>query len=228
MRKTIFPWLDREFISLSGVGRGSGSVEQQTEELFERFETELRASDLSLENTVRTRMFGADKEARELATSARAKILSGKRKAASSSYISASHFNSDARMALDLLAMRPSRPGAKREPVDFEPPRAYIAQLRYDSVAFVSGFTSELDLLEAQVPAILADIDDALRAASTSWKHVVRLSFYVSRSQNLEVLKNLLRAANRLELSKIEFEFVDGFARDKGLLEAEATALIPG
>ena len=228
MRKTIFSWLDREFILLSGEGRGSGSVEQQTEELFERFETELRAADLSLENTVRTRIFGTDKEARELATSARAKILSGKRKAASSSYISVSHFNSNARVALDLFAMRPLRPAAKREPVDFEPPRAYIAQLRYDSVAFVSGFTSELDRLEAQVPAVLADIDDALKAASTSWKHVGRLSVYVSRTQNLEVLKNLLRDANRLELSKIEFEFVDGFARDKGLLEAEPTALIPG
>ena len=58
MRKTIFPWLDREFILLSGEARGSGSVEQQTEDLFERFETELRASNLSLENTVRTRIFG--------------------------------------------------------------------------------------------------------------------------------------------------------------------------
>ena len=228
MRKAIFPWLDREFILLSGEGRESGSVEQQTKELFERFEAELRASNLSLENTVRTRMFGADKEARELATSARAKILSGKRKAASSSYISVSHFSSNARVALDLLAMRPSRPDAKREPVDFEPPRGYIAQLRYDSIAFVSGFTSELDRLEAQVPAVLADIDDALKAASTSWKHVARLSVYVSRTQNLEALKKLLRDANRLELSKTEFEFVDGFARDKGLLEAEPTALIDG
>ena len=169
MRKTIFNWMDREFILLSGEARESGSVEQQTNDLFERFETELRASNLSLENTVRTRIFGADKEARELATHARAKILSGKRKAASSSYISASHFDSNARVALDLLAMRPSRPGAAREPVDFEPHRTYIAQLRYDSVAFVSGFTSELDRLEDQVPAVLADIDNALKAASTSW-----------------------------------------------------------
>lgn len=228
MRKTIFSWLDREFILLSGEARESGSAEQQTNGLFERFETELRASNLSLENTVRTRIFGADKEARELATHARAEILSGKRKAASSSYISASHFDSNARVALDLLAMRPSLPGAAREPVDFEPPRTYISQLRYDSVAFVSGFTSELEGLEAQLPAVLADIDDALKAASTSWRHVARLSVYVSRTQNLEVLKNLLREANRLDLSKTEFEFVDGFARDKGLLEAEPTALISG
>lgn len=104
----------------------------------------------------------------------------------------------------------------------------YISWLRYDSVTFVSGYTSELDRLEDQVSAVLGDIDNALKAASTSWNHVARLSVYVSRTQNLEVLKNLLREANRLELSKTEFEFVDEFARDKGLLEAEPTALIAG
>jgi enamine deaminase RidA (YjgF/YER057c/UK114 family) len=228
MRKIIFPWLDREFILLSGQARGSGTVEHQTDELFQRFEAELRASQLSLEDTVRTRIFGADKEARELATSARAKILTGKRKAASSSYIWESHFDCHSRVALDLFAMRPSGRTAEREAVEFEPARAYISQLRYDSVAFVSGFTSELDRLEDQVPAVLADVDEALKAASRSWQHVAKLSVYLSRSQSLELLKELLRKVNRLDLARIEFEFVDGFARDKGLLEAEATASIAG
>ena len=228
MRKIIFPWLGREFILLSGEARGSGTVEEQTDELFERFEAELRVSQLTLEDTVRTRIFGADREARELATSARAKILFGKRKAASSSYISASHFDCDSRVALDLFAMRPSGRSAEREAVEFEPPRGYISRLRYDSVAFVSGFTSELDRLEDQVPAVLADIDEALKSASTSWQHIAKLSVYLSRSQSPELLKELLRKANQLDLARIEFEFVDGFARDKGLLEAEATALIAG
>ena len=228
MRKIIFRWLDREFILLLGEARGSGTVEQQTCELFERFESELRASNLSLENTVRTRIFAADKDARELATSARAKILSGKRKAASSSYISASQFDSNSRVALDLFAMRPSGRTAEREAVEFEPARAYVSQLRYDSVAFVSGFTSELDRLEDQVPAVLSDIDEALKTALTSWKQVAKLSVYLSRTQSLELLKELLRKADRLDLTRIEFEFVDGFARDNGLLEVEATALIGG
>lgn len=169
MRKTTFPWLEQRIHIAFGEARGSGSVEQQTHELFERFETELRASNLSLEDTVPTRLFAADKEARELATYARSKILSGKRKAASSSLISASHFDSNARVALDLLAMRPSRPETERQPVDFEPSRMYISWLRYDSVTFVSGYTSELDRLEDQVSAVLGDIDNALKVASTSW-----------------------------------------------------------
>ena len=92
----------------------------------------------------------------------------------------------------------------------------------------MSGFTSELPCLEDQVPAVLGDIEEALKTASTSWKHAVKLSVYLSRRQNLKLLKELLREANRLDLARTEFEFVDGFARDKGLLEAEATALIGG
>lgn len=225
MRKRIFSWLGREFISLSGEAR-AGSVEEQANGLFRRFEEELKKSNLSLEDTVRTRIWGANKEARDLATTARSKILTGIRKAASSSYISASHFDSSARVALDLLAMRPSRSDADREPVEFVPARLYISQLRYDSVAFVSGITSEADRLENQVPQVFADIDSELKAASTSWNQVDKVSVYLSRTQNLDVLKNLLRKANRLDLDKIEFEFVDGFARGKGLLEAEATALV--
>jgi enamine deaminase RidA (YjgF/YER057c/UK114 family) len=226
MRKIIFSWLGREFMSLYGEARPSGSIEQQTTDLFQRFEAELRAFNLTLEDTVRTRIFGIDKEARDLATHARAKILTGRRKAASSSYVSASHFDSNARVALDLIAMRPSSSSADREPVDFNPPRLYISWLRYDSIAFVSGFTSEADRLEEQVVAIVRDIDNVLQAASTHWKRVVKISVYLSRSQNIDVVKNLLDKTNRLDVDKTEFELVDGFARDKGLLEIEPTALI--
>lgn len=127
-----------------------------------------------------------------------------------------------------MFAMRPSGRTAEREAVEFEPARAYISQLRYDSLTFVSGYTSELDRLEDQVPAVLADIDEALKTALTRWKHVAKLSVYLSRSQSLELLKELLRKANRLDLARIEIEFVDGFARDKVLFEAEATASIAG
>jgi enamine deaminase RidA (YjgF/YER057c/UK114 family) len=76
------------------------------------------------------------------------------------------------------------------------------------------------------VAAIVSDIDNVLQAASTNWKRVVKVSVYLKRSQNIDVLKNLLAKTNRLDADKTEFELVDGFARDKGLLEIEPTALI--
>jgi enamine deaminase RidA (YjgF/YER057c/UK114 family) len=122
--------------------------------------------------------------------------------------------------------MRPSRPAADRQPVEFDPPRLYISQLRYDSVVFVSGFTAEADGLEKQVSEVLGDLKDALKLASTSWEQVVRVSVYLSRTQSVDGLRNFLRKGNRFDLAKMEIEFVDGFAREKGLLEVEVTALI--
>ena len=226
MRKTIFSWLGREFVSVSGEARPQASVVEETNELFQRFERELRESGLSLENTVRTRIWAADREARNLATVARSKILTGRSKAASSSYIFANHFDSGAKVALDLLAMRPSRPGAERQIVEFEPPRNYLCHLRYDSVVFVSGFTSEADRLEDQVPEVLAALGDALKNASSSWAQVVKLSIFLSKTEKLDFLKALLAKANALELPKMQFAFVNGFSREPSLLEAEATALV--
>jgi enamine deaminase RidA (YjgF/YER057c/UK114 family) len=226
MRKTIFSWLDREFILLTGEARASGSVEEQTTDVFRRFERELKELNLTLEHTVRTRIWGADKDARVTATTVRSNILTGKGKAASSSYISPGHFDSAAKVALDLLAMRPSHPAADRHPVEFEPPRLYISQLRYDSVLFVSGFTAEADGLEKQVSEVLVDLEDALKLASTGWEQVVGVSVYLSRTQSVDGLRNLLRRANRFDLAQMKIEFVDGFAREKALLEVEVTALI--
>jgi enamine deaminase RidA (YjgF/YER057c/UK114 family) len=209
---------------LSGEAREPASVEEQTAGLFRRFERELGEFDLSLEHTARTRIWAADKEARIVATAVRAEILNGKRKAASSSYISPGHFDSAAKVALDLLAMRPSHKAADRHPVEFEPSRLYISQLRYDSVVFVSGFTSEADGLEKQVSEVLVDLDDALKLASTHWEQVVKVSVYLSRTESVDGLRDLLRKANRFDPAKMEIEFVDGFARERGLLEIEVTA----
>ena len=75
MQKRIFFWLDRECIELSAAARPTASVEEETNSLFRSFEQELKADGLSLENTVRTRLWGRDREARNLGTAARSKIL---------------------------------------------------------------------------------------------------------------------------------------------------------
>ena len=227
MQNKIYSWLDREFIELSGEAHPAASVEDETNDLFRRFEDELKAHGMSLQNTVRTRVWGRDTEARTLATAARSKILTGSVKAASSSYISPRRFDSDARVALDLLAMRPFRPDAERRPVEFEPPRNYLCYLRYDNVVFLSGYTSAADGLENQVPQILAAVANGLVAAGTNWGNMVKLSLFLHRSQKIEVLKELLvKAPFSTDISKAEFGFVEGYAGDKSLLEVEATALI--
>src|SRR5213594_243366 len=96
MREKIFQWLGKEFISLSGEGKPTVSPADQARELFGRFDGELRALGLSLDNTVRTRLWGRDRESRDRGSPERANILSGKARSASSSFISPGYFDSDA------------------------------------------------------------------------------------------------------------------------------------
>jgi enamine deaminase RidA (YjgF/YER057c/UK114 family) len=148
------------------------------------------------------------------------------RRAASSSFISREWFDSDATAGLELLAMRPINSGAERRPVDFEPARNYLRYLRYDSVLFYSGFTSYAPTLEEQVPDVLRTLANAFDVSGASWSKVVKLSILLDRTQNLEVLRNLLAQGPKADVPEVEVSFVDGFAGEKYLLEIEATALI--
>ena len=154
MKTRYFCWLDREFIEISAEGRAGAPADVATAELFQDFEAELKGHGLSLDYTARIRVWGRDKDARTLATAARSKILSGNRKAASSSFISSEWFDSNGTAGLELLAVRPVNPNPERRPVDFQPARNYLCYLGYESVLFFSGFTSDAVTLEEQVPDV--------------------------------------------------------------------------
>lgn len=225
METKLFSWLGREFVEICGEAQAGASVESATAELFQKFADTLTPLGLSLDNTVRIRVFGLDRQARTDATLARSKILSGNRRAASSSFISQEWFDSTGSGGLELLAMRPLSFSAQRHPVDFEPPRNYLCYLEYDSVLFFSGFTSEAPTLERQVSEVLATLDGVFARAKTDWTKVVKLSLLLQRGSNLDSVKRVLAEAGRLSGPEIEFSFVDGFAGEKYLVEIEATAL---
>jgi len=226
MKTKLFTWLGREFVEIVGEGRAGAAPESAVNELFQQFESELKSYGLSLDNTARIRVWGRDREARTPATAARSKILSGKRKAASSSFISRDWFDSAATAGLELLAMRPSGPAAERRPVDFEPARNYLCYLDYDGLSFFSGFTSEASALEKQVVEVLATIGAALTRARMDWSHVVKLSAILQRGHDLQIVRRELASVGHMNIPEIEFSFVDGFAGEKYLLEIEATAVI--
>ena len=226
MRKKIFLRYGREFVALSCDGRPGGTVAEEAQDLFQRVDKELRELSLALENTVRIRIWGRDKEARILATAERSRILTGKAKASSSSYICPEHFNSNARVALDLIAMRTANPGLQRNPVEYDPPRKYIRYLIYDSFAFLSGITSAGPNLDNQLAEILTEIEGSLTDCGTSWDKVPSASFYLHRSQKVELLRGLLEKKRRVGIAQMEFCFVDGFASEGRLVEVEVTAKI--
>ena len=226
MRKKIFYWLGKEFVALSCEGKAEATAAREAREIFRRLDEELRGMGLSLENTVRTRLWGRDRESRNLGSDERVKILSGKARSASSSYISPSHFDSNARVALDLLAMKPSRSGLEKTLKEYEPPIVPLRYLAYDSVVFLSGVTAVLPALPDQLADILPRIAASLTDAGSSWDKAVKVSFFLHRSQKLEILKELFQRTVKANIPRTEYAFVDGYSAEGKLVEIEVTAAI--
>src|SRR5262245_50484299 len=183
MRKRIFTWLGREFIELSGEAKPAASATVEAQELFNRFNDELKSRGLSLDHTVRSRLWGHDRESRDLGSTERVRILSGKARSASSSYIAPSHFDSAAKVALDLLALRPSNLGLQKRIVEYDPPIVPIRFLVYDSIVVLSGVTTVLPTLEEQLNNIIPRITGSLADGGSSWAKVARVTVHHHVSQ---------------------------------------------
>lgn len=224
MRKTIFRWLGREFVALSSEAKPGATATEEAREIFGRFENELRGMGLGLEHTVRTRLWGRDRQSRDLGSEERVKKLSGKARSVSSSYIAPVHFDSGASVALDLLTMRPSRGNLEKRLKEYDPPIVPLRYLVYDSILFLSGVTVVLPTLEEQVPTILQRIQDSLKDAGSSWEKAVKISFFLHRSQNPDSLKKLFQQTVRVEIPQSEYAFVDGYSAEGKLVEIEVTA----
>jgi len=226
VRKKIFTWLGREFIELAGEAKPAANATVEAQELFGRFDRELRSHGLSLDHTVRSRLWGRDRASRDLGSTERVKILSGKARSASSSYIAPGHFDSAANVAVDLLALRPSTTSAQKHIVEYDPPIVPIRFLVYDSVVVLSGVTTVLPTLAEQFDNIFPRIAASLADAGSSWDKVARVSFYMHRSQALENLKTLFRRHVTAKIPQMEYCFVDGYSSEGKFCEVEVTAQV--
>jgi enamine deaminase RidA (YjgF/YER057c/UK114 family) len=226
MRKRIFSWLGKEFVELSGEANAAATATEEAHELFGRFARELQSHGLSLDNTVRSRLWGRDRESRDQGSNERVKILAGKARSASSSYIAPIHFDSNAKVAIDLLAMRPSRSNAEKFLKEYDPPIVPLRYLIYDSVVVLSGVTTVLATLDEQLDNILPRIEDSLKSAGSSWDRVMKVSFFLHRSQRVETLKELFSTRVTAKIPAMEYAFVDGYSSEGKLCEVEVTATL--
>jgi enamine deaminase RidA (YjgF/YER057c/UK114 family) len=226
MQKRIFSWLGKEFVEISGEAKPATTATEEARELFQRFNQELQTHGLSLDNTVRSRLWGRDRESRDQGSNERVKALSGKARSASSSYIAPIHFDSDAKVAIDLLAMRPSRPDAEKVLKEYNPPIVPLRYLIYDSIVVLSGVTAVLATLDEQLDNILPRIEDSLKNANSSWDRVAKVSFFLQRSRKIETLKELFSSRVTAKIPAMEYSFVDGYSSEGKLCEVEVTATL--
>jgi enamine deaminase RidA (YjgF/YER057c/UK114 family) len=224
VRKRIFNWLGREFVELSGEAKPAANATIEAQEIFRRFDQELRGHGLSLDHTVRTRLWGRDRESRDLGSNERVKVLSGKARSASSSYIALGHFDSDAKVALDMLAMRPGQPSATKRIVEYDPPIAPIRFLTYENVVVLSGVTTVLPTLAEQFDNILPRIAGSLKDAGSAWDRVALVSFYLHRSQTVDNVRTLFARQVTAAIPRLEYVFVDGYSSEGKFCEVEVTA----
>ncbi|MGH6770163.1 MAG: hypothetical protein ACRECO_14195 [Xanthobacteraceae bacterium] len=225
MRAREFNWLGQRFLYLNLEAEPGGSLESQSHALFERAGRELAARSLSItENVVRTRVFGRTSEARDVVSGVRGTTFTGQARAATSSYISPAHLTT-ADVALDLFAMAAPTEGVPRKVTEMEPMQPFIRHLVWGPFVFHAGMTNEhVPTLNEQCAEILPRAGERLKENGCDWKNVVRVSFFLHRSQTPEALFAAARAAAPVPLDNAEVELVDGYSRPGKLVEIEVTA----
>lgn len=194
MRSRVYYAFGRQFVVLSGEGDPSLPPGEATAGLLQRIASELNGLGLSLDNTIRTRLWGRTREDR------------------------------DGGSALDLIALCPSQPGLEKRIVEYEPPIVPLRYLVYDGFVVLSGVTAVLPDLLSQVSEILDLIEGSLKDAGVSWGQVTEVGACLHRSRPLEALESLLRPRLPYDTARIGFSFADGYSTPGKLVEIEVTA----
>ena len=225
MRKRVFNWQGQGFVYLGLEGQPGKPVDQQAKGLFDRAAAELKTLGLALDkNVVRSRVFGRTREARDTISEVRGRTFTGQARAATSSFISPAHFDSQADVALDLYAMSPPGSGT-REVTEHKPPQPFIRHLTWGPLVFLAGMTCEqYPSLKQQYEDILPRAGGLLKEVGCDWRNVVRISFFLHKEQDPDALLTGVAKTVPVPLDNAEVEFVEGYSRPGKLVEIEITA----
>ena len=224
MKLSVLNWLDWEFVEVRCEAQSGKTAAEQGDAVFDQARAALKSQGLTLSNTVRSRVFGVDRPARDAVSNSRFAALKGNDRAASSSYIAPKHFSSKALVALDLIAVRP-RPDVAKVIKEDNPPKPPICYITLGPLLVLSGNTSELPTLKEQVTQdILPRVDTYLKEGGSSWKQVVNVSCYMHESQKPEELRAHFKTIANPFPVRFEIFFVEGFSSPGKLVEVEVTA----
>lgn len=213
-------------IGLSGEGIPGLTPADQLAGLLDAFDKRLRQDGLALENAVRHRLWTRDRRARDESNDIRARLISGNRRCATSSFIDRDRFASAGDVAIELWAQYPAST-QRRRLVDFDPPRRYAHYLVQDGVFHLSGMAEPGATLDAQFDNAFGEVIRAMEMEKVAWPDVLSASLFVERGQGEpRWMMERFRKAAGAELPFVECEAVDGLASVDKHLEIEITARI--
>jgi enamine deaminase RidA (YjgF/YER057c/UK114 family) len=217
--------LGRRMLYLSGEGDPALAPAAAFRKLVEQFERELKSGlGLTLDNTIRTRLWARTAADRQAASDERRRLLTGKARAASSSYIAADHFYSAASVGLDLVAMEPNSPANAKVVVEYDPPIAPPLYVVYEGIVVLSGLCLVEPTLEVAVPKTIAKLGEFMAKAGVGWPQVARIASFVKRPNGLDTMERVLEAALPNGGGRAEYTPIDGLAEDGAHVEIEVTA----
>lgn len=225
MRESVFHWLGFDFVGLAAEADAKGDAARQCEALFTRFEDALAGHGLDLSATVRSRLFGRDRAARDSASTVRVETLSGPARCATSSYIAPTRLESAGDVAMDLIAVRP-RDGHAKRIRENDPVRTPCRWLTYGPLIVFSGQTAVLPNLEIQVTTdILPRIASYLEEEGCGWEHVAEVNCYLHKDEDPAFMRELyLRFAPSLP-PQFSCRPVEGYSARGKRVEIEVTAI---
>ena len=220
MRMKTFDWLGREFVAVSCEGAAGVPADQGIDGILDRIEEGIGRLGLSLDDTVRTRLWGRDRESRNLGSQARSKRMRDSARSSSSSYIAPGHLDSDANVALDFIAMRS---GGGKKLVEYDPPIVPLRYLDLEGLVFLSGVTSTTGNLAEQVTEVCGLIGESLEHAGVSWEQAVLVSFFLHEAEAPAALRESFELAVAACPARTEWSFVEGYSAQGKLIEIEVT-----
>jgi enamine deaminase RidA (YjgF/YER057c/UK114 family) len=225
MRQKTINFAGQRFIYLGLEAEGGGTLERQSQALFEQAAAALASQGLALDRHVaRSRVFGRTREARDVVSGVRGKVFTGEARAATSSYISPAYFSSAADVGIDLFAMAAPATGG-RKVSEHTPVQPFIRHLTWGPMVFLAGMTCEtLPTLSEQYTDVLTRAGALLAETGCTWANVVHVAFFLHRSESPKALLDGVAATRTVPLDNCEVEQVDGYSRPGKLIEIEITA----
>lgn len=213
----------RDVFSVSVSGDAGASIEDETDRAIATAIAEIEAAGFSPDHVVRSRLFAHDREARSRASDRRRVLLAGARRSSSSSFCDAGRLALDARMSIDLVAMRP-RGGDAKIVREYEPAIAPPMFVTLDGLVFLSGITDTTPGLPAQILAIRRSIDASLANAGTDFSAARLVSVFLAKEEDPRhalrlIAENFGPMACPLTLSSVE-----GYSAPQKRVEIEVTA----
>ncbi len=227
MRIEASCWLGLDFLSISGEAPEMGNPEAEADALFAQFAEVLAAHGLGLENTIRSRIWAADAEARTACSASRTRTLSGSARAATSSYIAPAHLDSAARVAMDLIALNPA-PGEAKTVTEQDPPQGVIKYLTVGALLVLPGMScNQGGSFEDQAEDILGRVTARLGDAGCGWSEVCEVTFVHEQDiQHHDIIAALHRETGETP-SLMSLLPAEGYSRPGKLLEIETMAIMP-